>query len=333
MVRTKHRIKSNKKIYKKKTRKLHQKGRGLYSNKQAVHHKKHNHTLKNHDVKLNKINCSPKDKKEIKDFTCYTETSLFKLRDKWNLRHPDEKITSNDRKEIHRLLSNYLSNVCNKESCWLKQKDEFGNLDENFKDSFAPESPHEWKKNPNEWLSSIDIIKVMKQYEKAYKCFDFIGPSPIDFDKKKIYGECVWEELCNFNLKQQIKEGKTKIGIIFNTDTHDKPGKHWISMFINIKKGKIFFFDSVGRTAPDEIKKFVERVKLQGKDYTPKINFTYDENHPVEHQYGNTECGIYSIFFIAHMLEDKLTEHYLKTHILKDKYMEKFRKIYFNEQL
>jgi hypothetical protein len=333
MVRTKHRIKSNKKIYKKKTRKLHQKGRGLYSNKEVVHHKKHNHTLKNHDVKLNKINCSPKDKKEIKEFTCYTENSLFKLRDKWNLRHPDEKITSNDSKEIHRLLSNYLSNVCNKESCWLKQKDEFGSLDENFKDSFAPESPHEWKKNPNEWLSSIDIIKVMKQYEKAYKCFDFIGPSPIDFDKKKIYGECVWEELCNFNLKQQIKQGKTKIGIIFNTDTHDKPGKHWISMFINIKKGKIFFFDSVGRTAPDEIKKLVERVKLQGKDYTPKINFTYDENHPVEHQYGNTECGIYSIFFIAHMLEDKLTEHYLKTHILKDKYMEKFRKIYFNEQL
>ena len=173
----------------------------------------------------------------------------------------------------------------------------------------------------------------MKQYEKAYKCFDFIGPTPIDFDKKKLYGECVWEELCNFDLKQQIKEGKTKIGIIFNTDPHDKPGKHWISMFINIKKGKIFFFDSVGDTAPDEIKEFVERIKNQGKQLNPKINFVYDENHPVEHQYGNTECGIYSIFFIVHMLEDKLTSHYLKTHILKDKYMEKFRKIYFNDQL
>jgi hypothetical protein len=31
------------------------------------------------------------------------------------------------------------------------------------------------------------------------------------------------------------------------------------------------------------------------------------------------------------MLEDKITGHYLKTHILKDKYMEKFRKIYYNE--
>jgi Ulp1 family protease len=104
-------------------------------------------------------------------------------------------------------------------------------------------------------------------------------------------------------------------------------------MFINIKKGKIFFFDSVGHSAPQEIVKFVERITEQGKQLKRKINFVYDENHPVEHQYGNTECGIYSIFFIVHMLEDKFTEHYLKTHILKDKHMEKFRKIYYNENI
>jgi len=33
------------------------------------------------------------------------------------------------------------------------------------------------------------------------------------------------------------------------------------------------------------------------------------------------------------MLDDKITGHYLKTHILKDEYMEKFRKVYFNEDL
>ena len=163
----------------KKYKKTHQKGRGYKEHN-------HKHTLKSKTVELNKVNCSPKDKNEIKNFTCYTDKTLFQLRDKWNLRHPYEKINTNDTKEIHKILSNYLSDLCNKESCWLKQKHEFGKLDEDFKDSFAPESPYEWKKNPNEWLSSIDIIKVMKQYEKAYKCFDFIGPTPIDFDKKKL---------------------------------------------------------------------------------------------------------------------------------------------------
>jgi hypothetical protein len=31
------------------------------------------------------------------------------------------------------------------------------------------------------------------------------------------------------------------------------------------------------------------------------------------------------------MLEDKINGHYLKTHILKDEYMENFRKVYYNE--
>jgi hypothetical protein len=282
-------------------------------------------------IKSKNVNCSPKDSKDINDFTCYTDKDLYKLRDFWNARHPDVQIMTNDTKEIHKNLTKYLSNVCSKESCWLKQNFLDNKTVKELTESFAPESPREWKTNPNEWLSSVDIMKVMKQYEKAYKCFDFIGPSPIDFDTKMLYGECVWEELCNFSLSEQIKTGKTKIGIIFNTDPHNKPGQHWISMFINIKKKKIFFFDSVGDKAPKQVMVLINRIIKQGKKLN--INIKFDQNHPVEHQYGDTECGIYSLFFISHMLEDKFTEHYMKTHILKDNYMQKFRKVYFNESL
>lgn len=300
-----------------------------------IHNIKHSSkTMKHRSRGLVKVNCSPKPKGEINDFTCYTNKSLYKLRDLWNARHPDGKIKSSSPKEIHRQISEHLSGVCNKESCWLKQKAEFGPvMESDMADSFAPESPPEWKKNPHEWLSSIDIMNVMKQYEKAYKCFDFIGPTPIDFDTRKLYGECVWDELCNFSIKEQMKQGKTKIGIIFNTDPHYKPGQHWISMFINIKKKKIFFFDSTGDKAPREIMKLVERIQEQGLNLEKKIKFKFDSNEGIEHQYGNTECGIYSLFFIVHMLEDKMTEHYLKTHILKDEYMNKFRRVYFNEPL
>ena len=296
--------------------------------------KKVNYIFKNKNRDpLQKINCSPKDKNEVNDFTCYTDKSLYKLRDLWNARHSDQKINTNNTKDIHHFLTKYLKNVCNRESCWLKQRSDFGKINDDMMNSFAPASPDEWKKNPNEWLTSLDIIKVMKQYEKAYKCFEFIGPSPIDFDKKKIYGECVWEELCNFNLEKQIKNGKTKIGIIFNTDPSDKPGQHWISLFINIKKKLIFFFDSTGDEAPKQVMAFINRVIEQGRKLYPTINFKFDSNKGIEHQYGNTECGIYSLFFIVHMLEDKLTDHYIKTHILKDEYMQKFRKIYFNDSL
>jgi hypothetical protein len=295
--------------------------------------KRKNKSIKKKSRKTIKLRCSPKEKNKINDFTCYTDCSLYKLRDLWNMRHPDSTIKTNDPKEIWNQLNDYLSNVCNKESCWLKQNFVSNNIDNEMKESFAPESPKEWKKNPNEWLSSIDIMKVMKQYEAAYKCFDFIGPSPIDYDTKKLYGECVWDELCHFSLSDQIKKGKTKIGVIFNLDPHNLGGSHWVSLFINIIKKRIFFFDSAGDKIPPKIMEFVNKIIQQGKLLNKPINFIFDQNYPVEHQYGNTECGMYSIFFIVHMLEDKITEHYLKTHVLKDAYMQKFRKIYFNDSL
>jgi hypothetical protein len=104
-------------------------------------------------------------------------------------------------------------------------------------------------------------------------------------------------------------------------------------MFINIKKKKIFFFDSTGDKPPPQIMALVNRIKEQGMNLNEKIVFKFDSNEGIEHQYGTTECGVYSLFFIVHMLEDKMTDHYIKTHILKDEYMAKFRHVYFNDSL
>jgi hypothetical protein len=304
--------------------------RKRYSNKRYNTKRKHrfkkNKTLRKPFVKLN---CSPENKS--KDYSCYSDNDLYKLRDMWNARHPDRPIKTKNTKKIWEQLKEYYATICNKESCWVRQMTKNTKLEKELLDAFAPESPEDWKKNPNEWLSSLDILKVMNQYEKKYKCFDFLGPSPIDYDTHQLYGECVWEELCHFDLDNQIKKGHTKIGIIFNLDPHYKGGSHWVSLFINTKTKTIFFFDSAGESIPSQIKKFVDTVIQQGKQLQEPIEFKFDQNYPVEHQYGNTECGIYSIFFITHMLEDKITGHYLKTHILKDKYMEGFRKIYYNQ--
>ena len=290
--------------------------------------------------KMIKLNCSPGSKIKSKNangtpenFTCLSNDALYQLKELWNQRHPDNVIKTNNKKDIWIFLKDKMKSVCNKESCWLKQKFVDGKLDKELEYSFSPESPNDWKKNPNEWLSSKDIIDVMKQYEDAYKCFEFLGPSPIDYDVRKMYGECVWQELCQFNLEEQIKRGKNKIGIIFNLDPHTKDGSHWVSLFINIKRKIIFYFDSAGFKIPKQIMKFVNTVISQGNSLDKPIHFEFDQNYPVEHQYGNTECGMYSLYFIVHMLEDKINSYYLKNHILKDNYIEKFRKIYFNPDL
>ena len=281
-----------------------------------------------------KLNCSPYNTSNpSRRDSCFSTENLTALKDAWNQQHPENKITVNDPSKIWDELRTKYGTLCDKESCWVSHLIHSSQLKHELMDSFAPRAPRSWKKNPNEWLSSIDILAVMKQHEKKYRCFEFMGPSPIDFDAETKTGNCVWRELCQFQLDEQIKQGKTKIGIIFNTDTHDKDGEHWISMFINIKKGQIFYFDSVGKPIPKQIKHFADRIIEQGSQMRPPIHFILDQNYPVEHQYGNTECGMYALYFIIHMLEDKVTAHYLKTHIIKDKYVHKFRKIYFNDDL
>lgn len=276
-----------------------------------------------------KASCAPNPEGGAKKYSCYSDEALMKLRNLWNQRHPDVKITSEVPYEVWKELKMHMSNVCNNEQCWLKQSFVQNNLDNDLISyTFAPSSPSSWKKNRNEWLSSVDIEKVMKQYEKKYICFDFIGPSPIDFDSHVYKNECVWKELCEFNLSYYLSKGKNKIGIIFNTDPHYKDGSHWISLFINIRKGFIFYFDSNGNPVPKEIKALVDRIIEQGK--LLNINLTFDQNYPTEHQYGNTECGMYSLYFIIQMLKDNHDINYFKNHRIKDEDMEELRGTYFN---
>ena len=275
--------------------------------------------------KFKKMNCSADKKRE---YTCYSKRSLEKIKKMWNKRHPDKEINTNDSREIWEELKNHLKNICSTERCWIKQKFMENNLDSELLNyTHAPYAPKSWKQNPNEWLSSVDIEKVMKQYEIYYPNFVFIGPSPIDFDKKLIFGECVWNDLCNLNIIKELKEGKNKVGIIFNTDPHNERGTHWVSLFIDIKRKFIFYFDSNGDKVPKEIMFLIERIEKQGIEIN--INFTTYFNRK-EHQYSNTECGMYALYFLNQMITTNKSPREFNSKRILDKDVEKLRKIYFN---
>ena len=272
-----------------------------------------------------KESCSPNPNNPLK-FTCYTPESLLKMKALWNVRHPDRKIVSTTSRGIWKELKSSMNDVCEAESCWLKQKFIKHDLDPillNY--TFAPKSPKEWKKNPTEWLSSIDIIEVMKQYEFLYSCFSFLGPSPIDYDNHLLDGECVWEELCHFDLLEYIKEHRNKIGIIFNLDEHDKDGSHWVALFIHLPKRKIIYFDSYGDEPPRQIIKFMNTVCKQASALGLELEKIINR---FEHQQSESECGMYSLYFIIHMLLDTPLSELLESRIPDEKMM-KLRNKYF----
>ena len=194
-----------------------------------------------------------------------------------------------------------------------------------------PAAPETWKKNKNTWLTSTDISRVMLQYEKKYPHFAFIGPSPIDFNSTKYNNTCVWDDLCKFDLAKQLKNGKTKIGVIFNLDKHWEKGSHWVALFIDCDKKLIFYFDSTGDPIPKEVKTFVDRVIKQGSELKPhSIKFNYDDSKKIEHQLDDTECGIYCLHFITTILRNKKSFSDFKKELVHDDEMEKCRGYFFN---
>ena len=200
---------------------------------------------------------------------------------------------------------------------------------------FSPEKPKSWNKDPNTWLTNFDIENVLNQYEESHKNFDFIGPSFIDFNSQ-IGNSCVDPEICNFNLEKFIKKGKNKIGIVFNLNKHNQSGSHWVSLFIDVKNKFIFYFDSNGTDIPPEIKHLVDKIVEQGK----KINIDFKVHiNSKEHQYSNTECGMYSLYFIITLLTEMVADqsktipqllHFFKKQRISDKDVEQFRNIYYN---
>lgn len=290
-------------------------------------HRKNKKHRKQKTKKFRKEKCSPTVENNS-DFTCYDKKTIMKMRHLWNLKYPNNPIQSSSPIEIWNFLRNNLENKCTKESCWLRQNFMKSGLDKKLLNyTFAPEMPHSWLKNPHEWLTSNDISNVMQQYEKKYPYFKFIGPSPIDFDTRLHHGECVWEELCKFNLKREIGQGIMFVGMVFNTDPHHKDGSHWISLVINVKKKIICFFDSTGYKIPKEVQTFVDRVITQGQKHN--IEFKYDDTENIEHQKGGTECGMYSLYFIIYMLEHGDFNHF-KNKRLGDDYVFKYREKLFN---
>lgn len=279
--------------------------------------------------------CSPLSDSD-NTFSCLSSNQLRDMAKKWNKKHPDRVIKGTKPREIWNEFKEIFKGSCNNEKCWLKNGFLRGGMsDDMIASLYAPDAPKKWRDNPRTWLSSSDITSVMKQYEEKYPCFNFIGPSPIDFDTL-LYNEgdgtpvYVWDELRKFNVNKQGVH--TKIGVIFNTDPHYKSGEHWVSLFVDLKRDLVVYFDSAGDDIPKEIMTLVERIQKQGKESNPIRDFKFIKNHPVQHQKKNTECGMYSLYFIIQMLKTKsdYAPFLDKKNKINDEEMEALRKEYFN---
>jgi len=206
------------------------------------------------------------------------------------------------------------------QKCWLSQpfikRMQKLQQEELTKQTFRPDGPQ----GKFEWLNTLNINDVMKQYENKYKDFKFLGAVPMDFDDITPLGI---KEL-DLTLLQQ--NGKHRIGIIFNLDESWKSGSHWVAGYADLNKGDILYFDSYGTEPEARVRKFMRRVAKYCESEL-KIKSNADHNK-VRHQYDGSECGVYSINFILRMLRGDSFEEICKSKT-PDRVVNKCRKVYF----
>ena len=276
---------------------------------------------------LSKKICAPHRQEE--SMTCFSKDNLLKLIFAIDKQKTENKIFPNttkrvikkmSRPELWKALRSNLKGNCSNERCW---KDTYLSKDKQLEAELKPVYPAEWHENSTEWLTTSNIENIVNQFELKYKTFVFIGAVPIDFDDK-YNGKCIVNELCNISIKNLFKAKKHLFGCIFNLDEHYKPGSHWVAMFADFKKGHIVYFDSYGYKPNDEISILLKRLKLQNEKRGVPTKIIINT---IRHQYENSECGMYCIYFITKMLEGKMD--YILNNRIPDKRMVNHRTRYF----
>jgi hypothetical protein len=269
----------------------------------------------------------------------FSEKVLHNIASKWNetnSSNPNIHITYNDNttgKDLWNMINNVMSSKCKSELCWLKQDFiKSGPLAKELLKNFKPMMPNKWLTNPMEWLNTIDIRDVMNQYEIKYPEFEFIGPVPMDFDTKLGFGQCVVDELCKVKLDNLMKKGDSKLGVVFNLDKHTQSGSHWVAMYCDMSKsetGEICYWDSYGMKPNPEVVVLMERLKSQGAELGKTLDIKINK---IRHQYKNSECGVYCIYFLTSLLDGKSFED-IVNNIISDDDMNFKREDFYNKNI
>lgn len=293
--------------------------------------------------------CAPS--KKFEDGSCFTLDSLKFIATKYNESNTTNKINIiDDKLKLVEDITKKLSSSCSTQICWLRN-DILKNIDneEITNNTFRPIGP----KSKYEWLSTTNINDVIDQYHTHNKDFLFMGTVPYDFQELKVLG------LNNFNFNKIFEEGKNKLGMVINLDESHQTGSHWVSLYTDLKKNQIYFFDSVGKPPKKKIKTFINKIvefmykKKYNKDidvstimslikqvnnknnkikYLNMLNTNLNpfdiRYNNIQHQFKNSECGVYSINFIVRSLKGESFDNIINN-ITSDDKMNECRQLYF----
>lgn len=250
--------------------------------------------------------------------TCFPLATLKDLTRRWNAfnaLYPEKQIASTHFKthmDYWNALNDKMKARCQsdltKEGCWVQHL----NVKEAGVLKFVkPTKPKEWTSKPRTWLTNLDIEDVMEQYaqDKTFR-YNFLGVFPIDFALKDDFGACVVSEICHLSWRKLASGGAKFMGMITNLDNHNQSGSHWTSVFACLDPSYpcfgVYYYDSGRSEPPPEMRKFMEDLRalvVEHHGSSSGKKFKIEWNHMKQHQFKNTECGVFAMMYQMRWLD------------------------------
>lgn len=274
-------------------------------------------------IENNNLKCAPGV--NFSEGSCFSLDQLKRIGNKFNKRYGNIINTSLEKKDLLRSL---IKNIKDKKSCegdaCILEINIYDSEDNDILNTLRPKGP----RYTNKWLSNLNIDEVMNQYQNKYKSFKYLGTVPSDFEKIKFL------KIKEINFKDMLKNKKHKLGMVINLDTSDGNGTHWVSLYMNLKKRQLYFFDSYGKKPMKSIFNFMNRIYNEFTNRNLDYNVLHTNKkfkvryNTIQHQRKNSECGVYSMNFIIRLLNGEKFSDITKN-ITDDDKMFECRKSYF----
>jgi hypothetical protein len=261
---------------------------------------------------------------EFTEGSCFTLKELHEIAKNYNDSHKDQIKIYPSKKDMIGELDNKLKQSCSDQTCWATLK--FIKNNDELNMAFKAKGPA----GQFDWLSTTEINDCMERYMRIYPEFLFVGAVPIDIEDLDQFG------VKTLNYDTLLKKGFYSIGIIFNLDEHYKSGSHWVAFYVDFKNNRIYYSDSAGKPPEQRVKRLVKKLaeKMYERDKPGKkiiqlpVDSYMNESGPnamekiydirfnkLQHQFGGSECGVYSMNFIIRLLRGDLFDEIHKSRI------------------
>lgn len=212
---------------------------------------------------------------------------------------------------------------CGTESCVLKKLTDVIGLNsvrEQFERRFLPIGPA----NNDNLLDNTNIDQTLEQWMIKFPDFYHFWFAMIDFAKYK-------HPIITTNYEELYKTHQC-FGLIINSDVSTGNGIHWMALFCDQRKTdewSIEFFNSSGNAPVSAIVDWMIKMKSKFELFAPlKTKIKYTTVSEIVHQQSNTECGVYSLYYIWSRLNG-IDYRYFKRNRITDSQMYEFRKEIF----